>query len=463
MAFMCASYYNVFVKVCFERRIMTGLIIVLALFAAAIVICIATGTTLIYAMAVSVIGFAALAKSRGHSFKDIWEMAKPRLKEVWLILTIFFFIGILTALWRSSGTISFFVYYCVKVTPPAVFILTAFLLPAILSYAIGTSFGVTATAGVILISIARLGGVSQVLTAGAIISGAYFGDRCSPASSCASLVAAVTGTELYSNLKTVRKATVLPLILTILFYGVLSLFDPLSQVDPHLLSTLKDSYNMSLLVILPAAFMIILPLLKVPVKKAMAVSAVVAFLITVFLQKYGFLETLKACVLGYAPENADLAAILNGGGIISMAEPAAVVTLTGITTGILGGTGILVPLQRKVASLSDKAGIFTATCAVSAAASVTLCNQTVSVMMCKALMGDVYDEKASGKEELAQDIYNSGVMIPVLVPWNIAGAIPLAMLGVGKIALLFAFHVYAVPICYGIFKKKILRIGEVIK
>lgn len=435
---------------------MTGLLIVFLIFIAAVMACIAADATLIYAMAVSVIGFAALAKHMGYSLKAIAGMAKSKLREVSIVLTVFFFIGILTALWRSSGTIAFFVYYCVKITPPSIFILMAFLLTAILSYAIGTSFGVTATAGVILISIARLGGASEVVTAGAIISGAYFGDRCSPASSSASLVAAVTGTELYSNLKKVRKATVLPLVLTIVFYGILSVFDPLSQVDPHLLGSLKDSYNMSALIILPSAFMIILPLRKVPVTRAMAVSAAVAFVITVSLQKYGLFETLKACVLGYAPENADLSAILNGGGIVSMLEPSVIITLTGMTTGILSGAGILIPLQKKLSALSEKIGLFPSLCLVSLATSITLCNQSVAIMMGKELMGKLYEEKPYGKEALALGIYNSGVVIAPLIPWNIAAAIPLAMLGTSATAIIFAFHLYAVPLCYGLIKNKLL-------
>lgn len=110
-----------------------------------------------------------------------------------IVLRILFFIGLLTGLWRSCGTIAFFIYHGIRVITPSLFILVAFLLTVLLSYALGTSFGVASTAGVVLMALARSGGVSEAVTAGVILSGIYFGDRGAPTSSCASLVARADG------------------------------------------------------------------------------------------------------------------------------------------------------------------------------------------------------------------------------------------------------------------------------
>ena len=108
---------------------------------------------------------------------------------------------------------------------PRAFLLIAFLLSSILSYALGTSFGVIGTAGVVMMALSRSGGVNELLTAGAVMSGAYFGDRCAPASSCANLIAVITDTELYSNVRLMLRTGMLPLVLTTAITLVLSLLN----------------------------------------------------------------------------------------------------------------------------------------------------------------------------------------------------------------------------------------------
>ena len=130
-------------------------------------------------------------------------------------------IGCLTSLWRQSGTIAYFTYYGVRLIPPQAFILAAFVLSALMSYALGTSFGVAATIGVILMTIARASGVSTVIAGGAILSGVYFGDRGSPAASSASLVANETGTDASQNFRRMMPSALLPLGLCVLIYAAL--------------------------------------------------------------------------------------------------------------------------------------------------------------------------------------------------------------------------------------------------
>ena len=121
------------------------------------------------------------------------------------VIDIYLLIGAITALWRSAGTIGFFIYHGLQIITPQMFLLVAFLLTSFISYALGTSFGVVGTVGVILMALARSGGVDAAVTAGTIIAGAYFGDRCSPASSSAALVAAATGTALERNLRRMHR------------------------------------------------------------------------------------------------------------------------------------------------------------------------------------------------------------------------------------------------------------------
>lgn len=435
--------------------------ITFAVFITAMAVCVAAGFSLIYALAVTVLAFALLARHRGFSFREIFAMTKERLKETMIILKVFFFIGIMTGLWRSCGTISFFVYYGIKLVTPPLFLLISFLLPALMSFTIGTAFGTAATAGTILIAMARFGGVSEIMTAGAILAGSFFGDRCSPASSSASLVAAVTKTDLYSNIRTMLKTAALPFGLSVVFYGVLSVLNPISGIDTELLQTLHDGTDLSFLTIIPAALMLILPALHVSVRRSMLASVAASFLLTVFLQHTGVSEALKICVLGYSPQSEALSPVLSGGGLISMLSTSVIITLTGITTGIIEGAGILDPIQKKISVIADRLGLFPTLALISAAISAILCNQTVAIMMSQQIMGGIYADHGRESRELAADIANSAVIIAPLIPWCIACSVPLSTVGVGPAAILFAFYLYALPVCYGFTKR--LFFGKKVK
>ena len=170
---------------------MGGVVACFALFLAAMAVCLVMGWSFLWALLLGLALFTLHGRKQGHSLQTMWGMAWSEGRKVLIVLRIFVFIGAITALWRSGGTIVFFIYYGVQAISPKLFVLVAFLLTALIAYALGTSFGVIGTAGIVLMALARSGGVSEAVAAGAILSGAYFGDRCSPASSSAALVAAV--------------------------------------------------------------------------------------------------------------------------------------------------------------------------------------------------------------------------------------------------------------------------------
>ena len=163
-----------------------------AVFLAGVAVCLHMGWALIWAMLLGIAAFGALGLRHGFSLRTLWGFAWGQGRKMCSLLVIYVLIGMITALWRSAGTIAWFIYHGLQIITPQLFILVTFALTCFLSYALGTSFGVVGTAGIILMALARSGGVSTAVAAGAIVAGAYFGDRCSPASSSASLVAAAT-------------------------------------------------------------------------------------------------------------------------------------------------------------------------------------------------------------------------------------------------------------------------------
>ena len=428
---------------------MNGMILCFALFLGAMVVCLITGRSFLWALGLGLVLFAVHGHKQGHSPRAMWDMAWSEGRRVLIVLRIFVFIGAITALWRASGTIVFFIYYGVQAISPRLFVLVAFLLTALISYALGTSFGVVGTAGIVLMALARSGSVSEAVTAGAILSGAYFGDRCSPASSSAALVAAETGTQLYDNLRNMFRTGALPVAVTNAVYGVLSVRHPIAAVDESLLQALRDSAVISLWALVPAVIMLALPLVKVPVLISIGLSVAAAGAVSVLVQGMTVWDMLKTAVLGYYPTAGELKDILSGGGIVSMAKPAALVFTTGLLAGLLEGTGVMAGAAGLVEKLARRCGRFAAAAAVSLGAGMLFCNQSVVIVMGGQLLRRCYTDP----NELAVDMENSGIVLSPLIPWNIACSIPLVMLDVDERAIPYAVLLYAIPLVYGLTKK----------
>ena len=408
------------------------IVVCFALFLAAMLFCLVKDFSLAWALLFALVLFFALGLRCGYGAKALVKMAWSKMPKSMIVLRILFFIGLLTGLWRSCGTIAFFIYHGIRVITPSLFILVAFLLTVLLSYALGTSFGVASTAGVVLMALARSGGVSEAVTAGVILSGIYFGDRGAPTSSCASLVAALTETDLYGNVRRMFQTAALPYALCLIAYTVLSFRNPIVTVDETMLDALAESFVISPWALVPALIMLILPLLRVPIRRAMAISAAAAFVITVTVQGGSVADALRIMVVGYHPTEGLLASVVSGGGLVSMLTPFLMIPLAALYTGIFDGTDVF---QARAGSfsqrVSDCIGRFPAMVLLSILASMVLCNQTIVVMMEHQLIGAVYAKDGAEHEELAMDIANSGVTIAGLIPWCVSPAPFRSALGVG--------------------------------
>ena len=421
-----------------------------AVFFALVAGCLVFKLSVAWALLGGLVLFWLLGLKQGFHNRELWEMAWAKCKKSLIVVTIIALIGVITGLWRASGTIAYCVVKGVELVTPNLFLTVSFLLCAALSYVLGTSYGVSSTMGVILMALARSGGVDPTVTAGVILSGVYFGDRCSPASSAASLVAAVTDTDLYRNVRQMLRTALLPTLLTLAAYTLLSFRHPISGTGGSALSALTDHFSISWTALLPAVVMFLLPLFKVPIKLAMGASIAVAVVLAAAVQGFSPLELIAIAWSGYHPEDPALAAVLEGGGVTSMTASYVIVVLTGLYSGILEGTGSLTPLSGAAEAMAGKIGKFPAMIAVSTLCAAVLCNQAVTSMMGEQLLGRAYGDR----EELALDIENSAILIAGLIPWSIACSIPLAMLGADTGAVPYALLLWLIPICYVFTKRR---------
>ena len=255
--------------------------------------------SLLYPLLLGLAGFVVLAFFRGHSLPSLFSMLLNGSMQSLLVIRIFVLIGIITAVWRACGTIPFIVYYGIAYLSEQYFILSAFLLSSIMSILLGTSFGTVGTMGVILMVLAKSGNVDVNIVAGAIIAGAFLGDRCSPMSSSANLVAALTKTSLYLNLENMLKTSVLPFILTCAGYAFFSLGHPLIGGNNPILAAIPQSFDLNPIVLLPAVLILAMAAVKIDVKISMFLSSLVGMAIALFVQKVELLTLLEYVATGY--------------------------------------------------------------------------------------------------------------------------------------------------------------------
>ena len=356
-------------------------------------------------------------------------------------------IGAITAVWRACGTIPFIVYHGIALMNAQYFILSAFLLSAMVSFLLGTSFGTVGTMGVVLMVLAKSGNVDVDVTAGAIIAGAYFGDRCSPMSSSATLVAALTRTHLYLNLENMLKTSVLPFLLSCVGYVFFSLKNPLLVGDNPIVSSIPQAFDISLIVLLPAVLILLLAAAKIDVKVSMGLSILTGIAIALQVQHVHVSDLLQYIATGYRLEQPGLLAnVIQGGGLYSMLQVSLIVLISSAYSGLFAGTGLLQDIEKSCERISRKIGVYAGTAVTSIATAAFSCNQTLAVMLTHQLTYKTYENMKLSNYRLALDLENTVIIIAALIPWNIAGAGPAAALSADIGFIPYALYLFLVPL-----------------
>ncbi|WP_336161249.1 Na+/H+ antiporter NhaC family protein [Fusobacterium polymorphum] len=429
-----------------------GSIITISLFSLSLIICLLLKFSIVYALIIGYIIFISYGLIKGYNLKVLVKKSFEGMLTVKNILLVFILIGMITALWRASGTIAFIVYMGSKLISPSILILITFLLCAMLSLLIGTSLGTAATIGVICFSIGKTMGINPYYIGGAVLSGIYFGDRCSPMSTSALLISELTKTNLYTNIKMMIKTSIIPFIVTCVFYLFLGFKSTISPVSVDVTEIFKQNYNLNIVVIIPAILIIVLSLLKINVKKTMLISIVVSFIISMFIQKESVVSLIKYCIFGYNNSNQELNLMMKGGGILSMINVGLIVGISSSYSGIFKETKMLVPLKEYLKGFSEKTSNYFVIFLSSIISGAIACNQSLGIILTNELSEELVD-----KQERAIILENTVVLLAGLIPWNTAMVVPLRTLDVGIMSGFFAFYLYFLPLwnlIVGIIKEK---------
>jgi len=391
--------------------------------------------------------FFILALKRGHRARNLAAMALRGGRKAFIVIQVFLVIGVLIPSWIAAGTVPALVYHGLRIIRPNTFLLIAFLTSAVASTLIGTAVGTSGIVGIAFMLIARSGGANLAATAGAVISGAYFGDRCSPMSSSASLVAFLTSTDIYANVRNMVRTSIVPLAFSAAVFLLLSFAFPLRGETGGIVALLSEEFDLGLVALLPAIIVIGFSAFRVKVKLSMAASALAAFLVAVLAQHRAMPDLLRSLLLGFRMDEASpLGAILKGGGIVSMLKISLIVYIASSLTGIIEGTRMLEGLEALTQRATTRYGAFTSILATSAFAALIGGSQTVAVMLTHLANKKAYAKLGLDGPTLAIDLENTAILVPALVPWNLTLLAPVTILGASFACIPFLVFAWATPL-----------------
>ena len=379
----------------------------LTIFCILLIICIATNHFILYALFAGLVLFSFYSRKQGYTWKSIGKMILQGIKKVRNILFTFILIGMLTALWRQAGTIPAIICYTIHLIKPSTFLLMTFLLNCLVSVLTGTSFGTAATMGVVCATIASTLGIRPWMAGGAILSGIYFGDRCSPVSTSALLVSELT-VKIFGN-----------------------------------------EFQIGWITLLPAVVILVLSVMQAGVKISMIASILTAIPICIWFQGIPVKNLSMLILTGFHSADSAVASMLDGGGISSMVKVGAIVCISSSYSGIFQETGILDGIQKMVIALADKTKPYLAVFVTAVLTGVVACNQTLSIILTDQLCS----RTEADKEKFANYLEDSAEVIAPLIPWSIAGAVPLAAVGAPESSVLFALFLYLLPLWDLLIKK----------
>ena len=398
-------------------------------------------------------------------------MAVYRLKFKWEILQdgivksissamssilILLLIGALAGTWMLSGIVPAMIYYGLQVLNPTIFLIAACIVCAIVSIATGSSWTTVATVGVALLGIGKALGFEEGIIGGAIISGAYFGDKMSPLSDTTNLAPAMAGTDLFTHIRHMTKTTFPTMILTLIIFGVIGIFsEAQGSVDQvkDISAVILGQFNISgWLFIVPLA-VIVMIVKKVSAIPALLVGAILGGLFAVIFQPQIIQLIAGSSEFGYSYQ-AFKAVMMALYGSISVVTPNEIVNELLITRGMSGmlntiwliicamafggimeESGMLKVLAeaviRKVHSVGSLIASTAATCVFF---NVTTSDQYLAILVPGRMYANVYRKRGLKPENLSRTLEDSATVTSVLIPWNTCGATQASVLGVATLA-----------------------------
>jgi NhaC family Na+:H+ antiporter len=418
------------------------------------------------------VGVAGLIAWRcGNNWAAIQKAMIDGISNALPAIMILLVIGILIGVWIISGVVPTLLYYGMKILAPEIFLPTALVICAITSLATGTSWGTTGTIGVALMGIGAGLGFPLPVVAGAVLSGAYFGDKMSPLSDTTNLAPAMAGTDLYTHIRHMANTSGIAIGLTFLIEIGLGLKYSAEGADlakvSEILTTLESQFVINPVMLIPPIVVMFVSWKKIPALPGIALGVITAAIIGFAIQGVGFAEMMSVSFGGHSSDTgvSSVDDLLSRGGMESMLYTISIVFVAMMFGGIMEKTNQLKVLVAKILEKAESTGsLITATVLTTLAANVVLCDQYMSVVMGARTYAQEFADRGIHAKNLSRIVEDSGTVTANLIPWNSGGAYQAAVLGVPTIAYLpFAFFCWLSPLvtlAFGWLNFNITRIDE---
>ncbi|HAY89328.1 MAG TPA: Na+/H+ antiporter NhaC [Bacteroidetes bacterium] len=424
---------------------------------------------------------AAVAVVVGHfnkvSFDTMMDNVGSNLKSVSGAILILLLVGSLAAAWLISGIIPAMIFYGIKLINPTVFLPTAVVISALISIATGSSWTTSATIGIALVAIGKAIGLPAGMVAGAVISGAYFGDKMSPLSDTTNLAAAMAGTQLFTHIKYMAYTTVPTIVITLIVFSVFSFTYDVGDVEGTevLLSAITEKFRIT-----PWLFVVPLAVIALIVKKVQPLIALLAGTLlgcvaAIFFQPelvWGsgaaiYKQLMSAITTGVSIEttNASLNDLFSSGGMSGMLGTVWLIICAMVFGGVMEAIGALARISQALLSLANTVfGLFASTVASCLALNVTASDQYLAIVVPGKMFEKAYKDKGLAPENLSRTLEDSGTVTSALIPWNTCGAYQSGVLGVDVSEyFVYAIFNYLSPfmtLLFAAFKIKIADLKE---
>ncbi len=390
-----------------------------------------------------------IAWKLGYTWNDMQEAIIEKIAKALPATLILWSVGFLIGSWMFSGTVPMIIYYGVQIVNPKFLLVTAFIITSIVSTVTGTSWGAAGTIGVALMGIAGGLGVSLPATAGAVVAGAYFGDKISPLSDTTNLAPIAAGSELYEHIKHMFYTTVPAAIVSIIVYTIVGFGASGNLKTPEsvntMLSQLDGMFSWNIVLILPVFIIIAGSLLKWPTIPTMIGTSMISIVLGVIIQGFTFVNGFASLVGGFNVSMTnfqgeavwEVTRLINRGGVASVTGTTVLIFCAMGFAGIVSKAGMLdVVLGAIMSRVKTTAGIILSTIASCATVAFVTGSSYLSILIPGELFKDVYKERNLHAKNLSRTLEDSGTVLVPLVPWSAAGAYMTATLGVPTVEYL---------------------------
>lgn len=391
----------------------------------------------------------------GHRWEAIQDGIVSSISSSMSAILILLLIGALAGTWLLSGIVPAMIFYGLKILSPSIFLFAACVVCAVVAVATGSSWSTVATVGIALLGIGKAMGFSEALVAGAIISGAYFGDKMSPLSDTTNLAPAVAGTDLFTHIRYMVYTTVPSIAITLLIFLAIGFFrDSSAEIEnvQPVLDAIKSKFNINPVLFLVPMLVIGMIVKKVPALPALLVGAILGGIMAIIMQPHIIAEIsgessnyIKACYV--AVHNAMFGEIaipaghpivdklLTTRGMAGMLNTVWLITCAMVFGGVMETAGMLQRITQSIIQLAHSTGsLIASTVGTCVFFNITASDQYLAIIVPGKMFAKTYADRNLAPENLSRSLEDAGTVTSVLVPWNTCGATQASVLGVATFA-----------------------------